>query len=143
MKQKALDFYTEKSKIFTDSELASIAEKMILSEDERQLGVYLFQHANGRTEDLYETAEELLENYDLSEAIKRHVDASGSISRRKDRKTRERQATKTTGLSKSRRRQIARKSAKTKKADKGGQLRAQRKRKRAIGKRKSLGLDKK
>lgn len=140
MKQKVIQFYTEQSKIFSDSEMASIAERMILSEGERQFGVYLYQIANGRTEDLFETAEELLENYDLSEVIARHVDSSGEISRRKDRKTRSRQATQTTGLSKSKRRQIARKAAKTKKADKGGQLRAVRKRKRAIRKRDSLGL---
>lgn len=143
MKQKALDFYTEQSKIFSDSELASIAEKMILDEGEHQLGVYLYQLASGKNEDLFETAEELLENYDLSEAIKRHVDASGNISRRKDRKTRERQATAKTGLSKSRRRQIARKTAKTKKARRGDTMRATRKRKRAIKKRTAMGLDRK
>ncbi|MGL4522746.1 MAG: prohead core protein [Bacilli bacterium] len=143
MKQKVLAFYTEKSKIFSSSELASIAENMILSEDERQFGVYLFQLANGKTEDLFETAEELFENYEMSEAIGRHVDATGEISRRKDRKTRERQATSTTGLSKSRRRQIARKAAKTKRANKGDSMRAQRKRRRAIKKRKALGLDSK
>ena len=140
MKQKVIKFYEEHSKIFSASELASIAENMILSEDERQFGVYLYQVASGKTEDLFETAEELLENYDLSEAIARHVDATGNISRRKDRKTRARQATQTTGLSKSKRRQIARKAAKTKRADVGAQKQAVRKRKRAIRKRDSLGL---
>lgn len=140
MKQKVIKFYEEHSKIFSASELASIAENMILSEDERQFGVYLYQVASGKNEDLFETAEELLENYDLSEAIARHVDATGNISRRKDRKTRARQATQTTGLSKSKRRQIARKAAKTKRADVGAQKQAVRKRKRAIRKRDSLGL---
>lgn len=141
MKQKSLDFYKEQSKIFSDSELTTIAEKMILSEDEHQLGVYLYQFASGKTEDLFETAEELWENYDLSEAIQRHVDSSGNITRRKDRKTRERQATAKTGLSKSRRRQIARKAAKTKKARRGDTMRATRKRKRTIKKRVAMGLD--
>lgn len=141
MKQKVALFYKEQSKIFSDSELATIAEKMILSEDEHQFGVYLFQLANGRSEELFETAEQVLENFEMSEAIGRHIDSSGKITRRKDRKSRERLATQTTGLSKSRRRQIARRAAKTKRADKGGQLRAQRKRKRAITKRQSLGLD--
>lgn len=141
MKQKVLDFYTEQSKVFSNADLASIAEKMILSEDERQFGVYLFQLANGRTEDLFETAEELVENFEMSEAIGRHVDSSGTITKRKDRKTRERQATQKTGLSKSKRREIARKSAKTRKADKGGQLRAKRKRDKAIRKRKSMGIN--
>lgn len=143
MLQKVIEFYAEQSKIFSDAELVAIAEGMILSEDERQFGVLLYQVANGRREDLFETAEELLMNYDLSEAIKRHVDASGEITRRKDRKTRQRQATATTGLSKSKRRQIARRAAKTKRANKGDSLRAQRKRRRAIVKRKTLGLDNK
>lgn len=143
MKQKALEFYQEQSKIFSNDELASIAEKMILSDDDRQLGVYLYQIANGKVDDLYETAEELLENYELSEVIKRHVDSSGSITRKKDRKTRERQATAKTGLSKSRRRQIARRAAKTKRANRGSVIRAQRKRKRALKKRRSLGLSNK
>lgn len=138
---KALEFYKEQSKIFSDSELVSIAESMILSEDERQTGVYLFQLAQGNDNiNMFESAEELVENFEMSEAIKKHVDASGNIVRRKDRKTRERQATASTGLNKSRRRAIARKAAKTKRADKGGQLRAQRKRRRAIQKRKSLGI---
>ena len=140
MIKQVLDFYEKKSEIFTDVELVSIAEKMILSEEEHQFGVLLYQVANGKTEDLFETAEDLLMNYDLSEAIKKHVDASGNIVRRKDRKTRERQATANTGLNKSRRRAIARKAAKTKRANKGAQLRAQRKRRRAIVKRKALGI---
>lgn len=140
MKAQVLKFFKEKSKLFSNAELVAIAETMILSEDEHQFGVYLYQLASGRTEDLLETAEELLENYELSEVIAKHVDASGTISRRKDKKTRERQATQKTGLNKSKRRLIARKAAKTKRANKGGQLRAQRKRRKALLKRKSMGL---
>lgn len=140
MKTKVIEFYKEHSAILSDADMVSIAEKMILSEDEHQFGVYLFQVAHGKSEDLFETAEEVLENYEMSEAIKKHVDASGQITRRKDRKTRERQATAKTGLNKSKRREIARKAAKTKRADKGGQIRAQRKRRRAIAKRKALGI---
>jgi hypothetical protein len=140
MKDKVLEFFSEKSNIFSNAELVSIAEKMILSEDEHQFGVLLYQVVNGKTDDLFESAEDLLENYDLSEVVARHVDASGTISRRKDKKTRERQATQKTGLSKAKRRLIARKAAKTKRADKGGQLQATRKRKKALRKRKSMGL---
>lgn len=140
MKENVLSFYTEKSNVLSDADMLSIAEKMILSEDERQFGVYLYQLASGKSEDLLETAEELVEHYEVSEAIARHVDASGTITRRKDRRTRERQATQKTGLNKSRRRAIARKAAKTKRANKGAQLRAQRKRRKAIMKRKALGI---
>lgn len=140
MKAKVLEFVAEQSKIFSNAELVSIAEKMILSEEECHFGVLLYQVASGKTEDLFETAEELLENYDLSEVVARHVDSSGTIIKRKDKKTRERQATQKTGLSKAKRRLIARKAAKTKRADKGGQMQASRKRKKALRKRKAMGL---
>ncbi|UPW39476.1 prohead core protein [Escherichia phage vB_EcoM_ESCO47] len=76
----------------------------------------------------------------LNEFIVKHVSSRGEITRTKDRKTRERNAFQTTGLSKAKRRQIARKVVKAKKANPSGQARAQRKRKKAIKRRQALGL---
>ena len=82
----------------------------------------------------------LAEGITITEAIVKHVDSKGQITRKKDRKTRARLATQTTGLSKSKRRQIARKAAKTKKANPSGTTRANRKRKKAVKRRSSMGL---
>ena len=82
----------------------------------------------------------LNENIVLSEYIVKHVNAKREVSRTKDRKTRKLQAFQTTGLSKSRRREIARKAAKTKRADPGGQKIAVKRRKKALKARKMLGL---
>lgn len=82
----------------------------------------------------------LNESLELNEYIVKHVNARGEVTRRKDRKTRERNAFKTTGLSKSKRRQIARKATKTKRANPGIQTRALRKRKKALKRRAALGL---
>lgn len=76
----------------------------------------------------------------LDEFIVKTVNAKGTIVRKKDRKTRERRALQTTGLSKAKRRQIARKATKTKRADPSIKRRANRKRKRAMAKRKAFGL---
>ena len=72
------------------------------------------------------------ENMPLNEFIVKHVSARGEITRTKDRKTRERNAFQTTGLSKAKRRQIARKATKTKIANPAG--------KKALKRRKALGL---
>lgn len=85
----------------------------------------------------------ILENYGkeaLEEYIVKHVDSRGTITRKKDRKTRERQALQTTGLSKAKRRQIARRAVKTKRANPNIQKIALRKRKRALKRREALGL---
>lgn len=82
----------------------------------------------------------LREEEELNEFIVKRVDSKGNISRHKDRKTRQRLATQTTGLSKSRRRQIARKAAKTKRANPSATVRAVRKQKRAKRRRKMMGL---
>lgn len=82
----------------------------------------------------------LNEEMQLNEFIVKHVDSKGTVTRKKDRKTRERNAFQTTGLSKSKRRQIARKATKTKRANPSTQTRALRKRKKALKKRKALGL---
>ena len=84
----------------------------------------------------------ILENvaYLLDEALVKTVSSTGEIVKKKDRKTRTRLATFTTGLSKSERTQRARKASKTKKANIGSIRMATRKRKRALRKRKALGL---
>lgn len=79
-----------------------------------------------------------LEN--LNEFIVKSVNAKGVITRRKDRKTRALHAFQTTGLSKAKRRQIARKATKTKRANPSIAVKALRKRRRAIAKRKAMGL---
>lgn len=77
---------------------------------------------------------------ELMEKIVKKVDKKGGITRVLDKKTRSRRATATTGLSKAKRRLIARKAVKTKKRDKSGQRTALRQRKRTLRKRKALGL---
>lgn len=80
------------------------------------------------------------ESLELNEYIVKHVNSRGVVTRRKDRKTRERNAFQTTGLSKSKRRQIARRVVKTKRANPSIGKRAERKRKKALRRRKALGL---
>lgn len=82
----------------------------------------------------------LNEEMQLNEFIVKHVSSTGEITRRKDIKTRQRNAFQTTGLSKAKRRQIARKATKSKLANPSGQKRGERKRKKAIKRRKALGL---
>lgn len=80
------------------------------------------------------------EGLSLQEVIVKHVDAKGNITRTKDRETRKRLAYQTTGLSTAKRRLIARKAAKTRKANPTIVVRAMRKKKRAERRRKSMGL---
>lgn len=82
----------------------------------------------------------LNEEMQLDEFIVKHVSSRGELTRTKDRKTRERNAFQTTGLSKAKRRQIARKASKTKRANPSIQVRGERKRKKARAKRKAFGL---
>lgn len=84
----------------------------------------------------------ICESMPLNEFMVKHVSSKGELTRTKDLKTRQRLAFQTTGLSKSARRQIARKAIKTKKANPNVQIRAQKKIKKAKQKRKSMyGLD--
>lgn len=76
----------------------------------------------------------------LNEFIVKHVSSRGEITRTKDLATRKRNAFQTTGLSKAKRRQIARKATKTKRANPSIQVRGERKRKKARAKRKAFGL---
>lgn len=82
----------------------------------------------------------LNEEMQLDEFIVKHVSSRGELTRTKDRKTRQRNAFQTTGLSKAKRRQIARKASKTKRANPSIQVRGERKRKKARAKRKAFGL---
>lgn len=83
----------------------------------------------------------LNEELELNEFIVKHVSSKGEITRTKDLKTRKRNAYQTTGLSKAKRRQIARKATKTKRANPSIQVRGERKRKKARAKRKAFGLN--
>ncbi|AEO97107.1 prohead core protein [Salmonella phage vB_SenM-AKM_NP4] len=80
------------------------------------------------------------EDMQINEFIVKHVSSKGEITRTKDRATRARNAFQTTGLSKAKRRQIARKATKSKRANPSGQARGLRKRKKAMKRRKALGL---
>ncbi|QDH49017.1 prohead core protein [Pantoea phage Phynn] len=82
----------------------------------------------------------VVEGVSLDEVIVKHVDSRGNVERLKDRKTRQRNAYQTTGLTKAQRRQIARRAIKTKRANPSITTRAQRKRKKALRKRQALGL---
>ncbi|UOX40547.1 head scaffolding protein [Aeromonas phage GomatiRiver_11] len=82
----------------------------------------------------------IVESTTIEEAIVKHVNSRGEITRKKDRATRKRNAFNTTGLTASTRRQIARRAAKTKRANPSINVKAQRKTKRALKRRKALGL---
>lgn len=82
----------------------------------------------------------IVEGSSLDEVMVKHVDSRGNIERLKDRKTRERNAYQTTGLTKSQRRQIARRALKTKRANPSVTTKAQRKRRKALRKRAALGI---
>lgn len=82
----------------------------------------------------------LQEGLTLCEVIVKHVDSKGVITRKKDRDTRKRLAYQTTGLTTAKRRLIARKAAKTRKANPTIVVRAMRKKKRAEKRRAAMGL---
>lgn len=82
----------------------------------------------------------LNENIQLNEFIVKHVSSKGEVTKTKDLKTRQVQAYQTTGLSKAKRREIARKAAKSKKSNPIGQKRAIKKKKKAMQRRKAMGL---
>lgn len=82
----------------------------------------------------------IAESVQLNEFIVKHVSSKGEITRTKDRETRRRNATQTTGLSKARRREIARKAVRTKKAQPSKQVRAKKKFRKAMQRRARLGI---
>lgn len=77
---------------------------------------------------------------DLDENQRRRVTSKGSVSRIKSRKVRRRTAQKTTGMTRSALKRRARKSARSKKRNPGGQRRALRKRGKAMRKRRQMGI---
>lgn len=85
----------------------------------------------------------VLDGITISEAVVKHVDSRGTVTKIKDRKSREKNAYKSTGMSKARRREIARKAAKTRKANPSLTLKASRAHSKAMKKRRALGLTKK
>lgn len=118
---EATERLAQLSGVFSHDEISKIVEN--LAADDENLAVAMGS---------------LHENMPLNEFIVKHVDSKGKMTKSKDLKTRQRQAFQTTGLSKSARRQIARKAAKTKRANPTTQIKAQKKTKRAKQKRKSM-----
>lgn len=88
----------------------------------------------------FELFAETVDEKILTEFLVKTVSSRGEVRKIKDRKTRQRQALQTTGLSRSKRRQIARKAAKTKRSKPTISKKASRKRARAMKRRKSMGL---
>lgn len=111
------------SKAFDKDGINTIVENMMASETELAIAMG-----------------SLNEDMQLNEFIVKHVNSRGEVTRLKDRKTRERNAYQTTGLSKSKRRQIARKAVKSKLANPSAVTRGIRKQKKAIKRRQALGL---
>lgn len=120
---KAKEQYESLAKTFTKEDIQQIA--INLSESEPEYSVALAS---------------INEEMQLDEFIVKHVSSRGEVTKTKDRKTRELRATQTTGLSKSTRRQIARRAQKTKRANPGDVKRAVKKRRKAMRKREALGL---
>lgn len=131
--------YDEIERLFSECEA-----ELMLSEHQATFGddinMFLENYLN-KTDDAIPVLKmiSILENENLHEVLVKRITAKGVISRVKDRKTRARLATQTTGLNKATRRRIARKAAKTKRANPSGKARAMRKRKRAMARRKSMG----
>jgi len=125
---EALELHLEEAKarieiLGIDDDTVKIIENM--ASDEPELALAMISIVEGIT---------------LDEVMVKHVDSRGNVERLKDRATRQRNAYQTTGLTKSQRRQIARRALKTKRANPSIQTRAQRKRKKALRKRAALGL---
>lgn len=114
---------------------------MINEDSSFELGTIIYQLVNGYSlDECTSDFDEMLEDEYLEEKFVRTVNSSGQIRRIKDRKTRERMATITTGLSKAKRREIARKTRRTKRANPSIGRKALRKRRKALLKRKAFGL---
>lgn len=108
---------------FSKDEIAQIAENMVDTQP-----------------DLAIALASLNEEIELNEFIVKHVTSKGEVSKTQDRKTRARKAFQTTGLSKAKRRSIARKVVRSKKSNPSATARGTRKRKKAIKRRQALGL---
>lgn len=81
-----------------------------------------------------------IENNTLDEKLVTTVDSSGQRTKKKDAKTRAKQANQNSSMSKAERKKVARKAAKTKKRDVSGQRMQKKKTKKALKKRKQMGL---
>ena len=79
---------------------------------------------------------------DILEAMTRHINAAGTITKKKSRAIRSRRAVSTTGMSKTALKLRARKAARSKKRNPAGLKMAKRRRAKAMRRRKSMGLDK-
>ena len=139
--EAAFEYYSTLEESFNQEEIENIQINMINEDSSFELGTIIYQLANGYSlDECTSDFDEMLEDEYLEEKFVRTVNASGQIRRIKDRKTRERMATITTGLSKAKRREIARKTRRTKRANPSIGRKALRKRRKALLKRKAFGL---
>lgn len=137
----AFEYYSTLEESFNQEEIENIQINMINEDSSFELGTIIYQLVNGYSlDECTSDFDEMLEDEYLDEKFVRTVNASGQIRRIKDRKTRERMATITTGLSKAKRREIARKTRRTKRANPSIGRKALRKRRKALLKRKAFGL---
>ena len=140
--EEALQYYDNLQNTLSEQEIETIQINMINEDQTLQLGAILYQLVNGYT--IHECTDDFDQMLDedeyLEEKFVRTVNASGQIRRIKDRQTRARMATITTGLQKARRREIARRVVRTKRQNPSIQRKALRKRKKALLKRKAFGL---
>lgn len=139
--EAAFEYYSTLEESFNHDEIENIQINMINEDSSFELGTIIYQLVNGYSlDECTSDFDEMLEDEYLEEKFVRTVNASGQIRRIKDRKTRERMATITTGLSKAKRREIARKTRRTKRANPSIGRKALRKRRKALLKRKAFGL---
>lgn len=139
--EAAFEYYSTLEESFNQEEIENIQINMINEDSSFELGTIIYQLVNGYSlDECTSDFDEMLEDEYLEEKFVRKVNAAGEIRRVKDRKTRERMATITTGLSKAKRREIARKTRRTKRANPSIGRKALRKHRKALLKRKAFGL---
>lgn len=140
--EAAFEYYSTLEESFNQEEIENIQINMINEDSSFELGTIIYQLVNGYSlDECTSDFDEMMDNDEyLEEKFVRKVNAAGEIRRVKDRKTRERMATITTGLSKAKRREIARKTRRTKRANPSIGRKALRKRRKALLKRKAFGL---
>lgn len=118
------------------------AELEALNEDADDMFLDFLQNAyEGEYELMKEELELTDEEYEaIMENFVRRVSSDGSIKKMKSRKIRKARATMTTGLSRAALKQRARKAARTKRANPGIARKALRKRRKALRRRRQMGL---
>lgn len=126
---------------FTNPEHAVNTAMDILENPKNDLDFHVSVNILERIVDDYEFdfSDELIERIVKRVSMTDRKAGGSLVSKVKDKKTRARKATQTTGLSKSKRVKTARKAAKTRKRDKAGQRKANKKRKKSMKKRDQLG----